>query len=65
VKGFLSFSSLAFDNVPADVTASKLCEDSIFGNSVYRICGFILVKKLATLGYVVGVFLSLKFKFAF
>ena len=69
MKGFLSFNSLAFANVPADVTASKLCEDSIFGNSVwhcvYKICGFILVKKLATLGYVVGVFLQRKFKFTF
>ena len=45
--------------------ASKVCENSIFGNSVwhcvYKICGFISVKKLAILGYVVGVFLLRKF----
>jgi len=43
VKGFLSFNPLAFTHVPPDVTASKLYEDSIFGNSVwhcvYRIHG--------------------------
>jgi hypothetical protein len=60
VKGFLSFNPLAF--TPVDVTTSKLCEDLIFGNSVwgcvYKICGFISVKKF---GYVVGVFLPRKF----
>ena len=52
MKECLSCNPLAFAHVPADVTASELCEDSIFGNSVwhcvYKICGFIFVKKLAT-----------------
>jgi hypothetical protein len=60
VKGFLTFSPLAFTHVPPDVTTSKLCEDPMFGNSlwhsVYKILGFISVKKLATFNYVVGVF---------
>jgi hypothetical protein len=58
-EGFLSFNPLAFTHVPPDVTTSKLCEDSIFGNSgwhcVFKIYGFILVKKLVTLGYVAGI----------
>ena len=69
MKECLSCNPLAFAHVPADVTASELCEDSIFGNSVwhcvYKICGFILMKKLAILGSVVGVFLPRKFKFTF
>ena len=43
VKGFLYFNPLAFTHVPPDVTTSKLCEDSIFGNPVgscvYKIYG--------------------------
>jgi hypothetical protein len=50
-------------------TAAKLCQDSMFGNSVWhcvdRICGFIWAKKLATFGYVLGVFLPRKFKLIF
>ena len=57
-RTFLSFTPLAFTHFPPDTTTSKLCEDSIFGNSactVYKMYGFILVKKLATFGYFVGV----------
>jgi len=36
VKGFLSFNPLVFTHVPPDVTASKLYEDSIFGNSIWH-----------------------------
>jgi hypothetical protein len=50
-------------------TTAKLCQDSTFGNSVWhcvdRINGFISVKKLATFGYVLGVFLPRKFKLIF
>jgi hypothetical protein len=69
VKGFPSFNPLAFAHVPADITASKMCEDAIFGNSdwhcVYKICGFIWVKKLATFCYVGGASLPEKFDFIF
>jgi hypothetical protein len=41
------------------MTTSKLCGYSVFGNSgwhyVFKTYGFILVEKLATLGYVVGI----------
>jgi hypothetical protein len=61
MKGFLSFRFLAFFHVSPDVTTSKLYEDSMFGNyvchCVYKIYDFISMKKLATIGYVVG-FLS-------
>jgi hypothetical protein len=36
VKGFLSFNPLAFTHVPPEVTTSKLCDDLMFGNSVWR-----------------------------
>ena len=36
VKGFLSFNPLAFTEVPTDMTISKLCEDLMFGNCVWR-----------------------------
>jgi hypothetical protein len=52
--------------VPPDVTTSKLCKDSIFGNPVchcvYKIYDFISVKKLVTFSYVVGIFSQWKFK---
>jgi hypothetical protein len=61
----LSFNPLAFTHVPPDVTTSKLCGDSIFGNSVWQ-CVYKIkvysVKKLETFGYVVDVFLPRKFK---
>jgi hypothetical protein len=42
-KGLLSFNPLAFTHVPPDMTTSKLCGDSILGNSgghfVYEIYG--------------------------
>jgi hypothetical protein len=61
VKRFLSSSPLAFTHVPQDVTASKLCKNSMFGNPAwhyfYKISGFISVKKLAPFGYV-GAFSS-------
>ena len=42
------------------MTTSKLCEDSVFGNSVSALClqnlWFILMKKSATFDYVVEVF---------
>jgi len=69
VKGFLSFKPVAFTHVPPDVTTSKLCEELMFGNSVwhctYKKLGFILMKKLATFGYIVEVSLPLKFNFYF
>jgi hypothetical protein len=44
----------------------KLCMDLLFRNSVwhcvYKIYGFVSSKKLATVGHVVEVFLSRKFK---
>jgi len=65
VKGFLSFSPLAFTHLPPDMTSSNLCEDLMFGNCLV-LClqnlWFISVKKLATFGYVVGMFLLCKFK---
>jgi len=36
VKGFLSFNPLAFTRVPPEVATSKLCEDLMFGNSVWH-----------------------------
>jgi hypothetical protein len=36
VKGFLSFSLVAATHVPPDVSASKLYEDSMFGNSIWH-----------------------------
>jgi hypothetical protein len=56
VKGFLSFNPLAFTRVPPDVTISKECEDSIFGNSVGHCVYKIYGEELATFGYVLGVF---------
>ena len=56
--------SLAFAFVSPDLTTSKLCEDTTFGNSVwhcvYKIYGFISVEKLATFSYVVGIFFPLR-----
>ena len=46
VKGFLSFSA---NTIICDVTTSKLCEYLTFvWHCVYKMCGFILVKKLVT-----------------
>jgi hypothetical protein len=53
VKGFLSFMPLAFTRVPPDATTSKLCEDFMFGKSVWYIV--FKVNKLANFGHVVGV----------
>jgi hypothetical protein len=65
VKGFLFFKPLAFTRVHPDVTTSKVWEGLMFGNSVwhyvYKNLWFISVKKLATFGYVVGVFIPRKF----
>jgi hypothetical protein len=36
VKGFLPFNPFAFTHVPPDVTTSKLCEDLMFGKSVWH-----------------------------
>ena len=64
VKGLLTFNTLAFTHVSPDVTTSKLCGDSIFGNFVwhfvYKNLWFISVKKLATFSYIVEVFLPQK-----
>ena len=67
-KGLMSFHPVGFRHIPSDVTASKLCEGLMSGNSVWRCfykiyCGFISVRKWETFGYVVSVFLSRKIKF--
>jgi hypothetical protein len=38
VKGFLSFSPLAFTHVPPDVTTAKLCEDWILAILFGTVC---------------------------
>ena len=66
VKGFLSLNPLALNHVPPDMTIQD-----VRGLDVWKSClafclqnlWFISVKKLAIFGYVVGVFLPLKFKF--
>ena len=67
LAAYWTTSPLAFTHVPPDVTTSKLCEDLMFVNSVwhcaYKNLWFISMKKLATFGYIVDVFLSRKFKF--
>jgi hypothetical protein len=54
VGRFRSFNPLAFTHILPDMAASKLCEDSKSENSVrhcvYKIYGFISVKKLAAFG---------------
>jgi hypothetical protein len=59
-------STLLLYTCPSRVTASKRCQVSVFGNSVWycveRIYSLISVKKLATFSYVMGVFVPQKFK---
>ena len=64
-----SEETLAGTHVPPNMTNLKLCEDSIFGNSLWHCVlqnyGFILVKKLVTFSYVAVIVLPRKFKLIF
>jgi len=67
LAAYRTTSPIAFTYVPPDVTTSKLCEDLMYGNSVwhcaYRNLRLISIKKLATSDYIVDVFLPRKLKF--